>query len=113
MNNLRILCVHSGPGMQKLRQTLESEGYEVVPTASGGKALDVLSSQNVDGVVLDFDAKVPGGFSLRNWIHHQCPDMPMLLFNEIDDIERLPLHVFRAYLQQPAPPDAILAHLKN
>jgi hypothetical protein len=37
----------------------------------------------------------------------------MLLFDEVEDVERLPLHVFRAYLRQPAPPDAILAHLNN
>ena len=113
MNTLRILCVHTGPGMNKLRQALESQGYEVLPAASGGKALDVLTSQQVDGVVLDFDAKAPGGCSLRTRIGHRRPDLPMLLFNQVEDIERLPLHVFGAYLQQPAPPDAILAHLKN
>ncbi|MGZ4787387.1 MAG: response regulator [Terriglobales bacterium] len=113
MNIRRILCVHHGPGMGRLRQALESEGYEVVPASNGGKALDVLSSQDVDGVVLDFDAEAPGGFSLRTRIHHQRPDIPMLLFDDVNDIEHLPLHVFRAYLQHPGPPDAILAHLKN
>jgi CheY-like chemotaxis protein len=113
MNTLRILCVHDGPGMQKLRQTLESEGYEVVPVVNGGKALDVLTSEDVDGVVLDFDATAPGGYSLRTRIGHHRPDLPMLLFDEVEDVERLPLHVFRAYLRQPAPPDAILAHLNN
>ena len=99
--------------MQKLRKALESAGYEVVPAGNGGKALDVLSSEQVDGVILNFDATAPGGFSLRTRIHNQRPEMPMLLFHEVEDIEHLPLHVFDAYLQQPGPPDAILAHLKN
>ncbi|HVZ17187.1 MAG TPA: response regulator [Terriglobales bacterium] len=113
MSNRRILCVHEGPDMQKLRQALESDGYEVVSAVTGINALDVLSSQPVDGVVLDFDAKGPGGIALRNRIFHQRPDMPMLLFRDIDDLEHMPISVFRAYLQQPEAPDTILAHLKN
>ncbi len=113
MNIRRVLCVHEGPGLKKLQQALESEGYEVLPASNGSKALDVLSSQEVDGVVLDVDATAPGGYSLRGRIRHVHPELPMLLFDEVDDIERLPLHVFRAYLQQPESPDTILAHLNN
>ena len=113
MNTRRVLCVHDGPGMKKLQEALESEGYEVVPASNGSKALAVLSSQNVDGVVLDFDATAPGGYSLRSRIRHVHPELPMLLFDEVEDIERLPLHVFRAYLQQPESPDKIFAHMNN
>ena len=113
MNPRRVLCVHEGPGLNKLCAALESAGYEAVPAHDGGTALDVLSSQHVDGVVLDFDTEAPGGYSLRGRIHHHSPDMPMLLFDTVEDIEHLPLHVFRSYLQNPEAPDAIFAHIYN
>jgi len=112
MNTRRILCVHEGPGLQKLQQALESDGYEVVSAATGDTALTVLSTQTVDGVVLDFDALAPGGLSLRGRIHHQRPDMPMLLISDVEDLLH-PLTVFRACLKSPDALGAVLTHFVN
>jgi hypothetical protein len=35
--------------------------------------------------------------------------MPILLFTDVDEIRDIPLHVFRAYLEHPAPPAEIVA----
>ena len=113
MNPCRILCVHRGPDLDELRGVLEEEGYEVLPAADGGKAMDVLASQAVDGVVLDFDVCSPEGGALRNRIRHVLPDMPMLLFRDVAEVKQLPLKVFRAYLSEPEYPGDVLAHLKN
>jgi len=113
MNPCRILCVHDGPELDELRNVLEEEGYEVLPAADGVKAMDVLSNEPVDGVILDFDLAAPGGWSLRNLIRHACPEMPMLLMRDVTEVKQLPLRVFRAYLKAPESPDAVLAHLKN
>jgi len=113
MNPCRILCVHQGPELDELRHQLESDGYEVFPAADGGKAMDLLSSQPVDGVILDSDLSAPDGCTLRNRILHALPDMPLLLFREVSEVKHLPLKVFRAYLDDPDAPDAVLAHLKN
>lgn len=113
MNPRRILCVHDGPELDELRDVLEEDGYEVLPAADGRKALDVLSSEAVDGVVLDFDLSAPGGGALRNRIRHNLPDMPMLLFHDVAELKHLPVKVFRAYLSDPDSPDAVLAHIYN
>jgi DNA-binding response OmpR family regulator len=112
MNFRRILCVHNGPNLAGLRGTLEQQGYEVVPAKDGAKALDVLSKQEVDGVIMDYDLAAPGG-TLRNCIRHQCPDMPMLLVRSVEELRTLPLRVFGAYLTTPEAPDAVFAHLKK
>jgi hypothetical protein len=45
---------------------------------------------------------------MRNLLRHLYPDMPILLFSDVDEIRDIPLHVFRAYLEHPGPPDEIL-----
>ena len=99
MSTRRILCVQRGPGLQQLTNTLKSDGYEVLPAANGAAALDLLSSEAVDGVVLGFDIASSDWRTLRNRILHQHPDMPMLLFSDLDDIKRMPLDVFRACVE--------------
>jgi CheY-like chemotaxis protein len=108
----RILYVHEEiAGLDDLLGTLVLEGYDVVPVVDGAKALDLLSSEEVDGVVLDYDMEAPDGRTLRTQISHRCPDMPILLFREGKELSQLPLAVFRAYLRHPEPPDLVLAHL--
>jgi DNA-binding response OmpR family regulator len=96
MSTRRILCVHEGPGLQQLTDSLRVEGYEVLPASDSTKALDLLSSQEIDGVVLDYDLSAPGGYSLRGRIQHERPGMPMLLFNSIEELRQTPIEVFRA-----------------
>src|SRR6201989_3039541 len=87
MSALRILCVHRKPAqLEALKGVLEEDGYHVLWAADGTKALDVLSHQVVDGVVLNFDMEGPGGVMLRHRIQHQRPDMPMLLVDDVKDM---------------------------
>ena len=114
MSAQRILCVHEEPGeLEELREVLELHGYQVLPAADAGRALDMLRSQAIDGVVLDYHVRTPSGITLRSRIHHQRPDIPILLFGDLQDVMHLPLQVFRAYLSTPQPPDLVFAHLEN
>jgi len=113
MNPRRILCVHAGPGLKEIRNLLEVNGYEVLPASDGHKAMALLSSEELDGVVLDYDAAAPDGRMLRSRIRHTCPELPMLLFHDVEELKHLPLRVFGAYLSAPDSPDAVLAHLGN
>jgi CheY-like chemotaxis protein len=114
MSAQRILCVHEEPGeLEELSEVLELHGYDVVPAANGGKALDMLRSQPIDGVVLDYHVGTPSGIALRSRIRHQRPDIPILMFDDVQDVVQLPLEVFRAYLSTPEPPDLVFAHMEN
>ena len=112
MNPRRILCVHDGPGLEEICNLLEVKGYEVL-ASDGKKALAVLSSEAVDGVVLDYDAAAADGRMLRGRIAHTCPEVPILLFRDVEEVKHLPLRVFGAYLREPDSPDAVLAHMQN
>jgi DNA-binding response OmpR family regulator len=114
MSARRVLCVHQKPKqLETLRGVLEEDGYDVLPAADGIKALDVLSHQDVDGVIIGYDIEGPGGVTLRTRIQHQCPDVPILMVDEVQNVTRISLQMFGAYLKHPAPPEAVFAHLKN
>jgi DNA-binding NtrC family response regulator len=105
----RILCVHECVAvLLELEKTLESAGYEVIAASSGEQALHIIAQERVDGVVLGYDVEALGRRSLRKLVHHLYPELPMLLFSEVDEIRNIPLHVFRAYLEHPGPPAAVL-----
>ena len=114
MNTPRILCVlEKGPKLDELRSELEHAGYEVVRAYTGAEALDLLGSEHLDGVVLDYQIQTSGGVSLRNRIRRVNPDMPILLFSELDEIKSIPLDVLRAYLRNPGPPESVLAGMSR
>ena len=113
MSTRRILCVHEGPELQRLTQTLTLDGYEILNASNGTKALDLLSSQKIDGVILDFDLPAPGGYTLRSRIRHQRPDMPMLLFNDAGEIGETQIGVFRACVDEDAEAAFELASFYN
>ena len=113
MGKSRILCIHQGPELKHLCGVLEQDGNEVLRASDAGKALDLLASTQVDGVVLDSGLRGPDGVSLRRHIYHQCPEIPMLLIEETGDVRETPLDVFCAYLHEPRSPELIFAHLRN
>ncbi len=100
MSTRRILCVHEGPELQQLTKTLSLDGYEVLNAPNGTKAMDLLSSQEIDGVILDYDLPAPGGYTLRGRIQHQRPGMPMLLFDNAGELGETEIDVFRACVEE-------------
>ena len=105
MNTSRILCVHENRAvLHELEQALTKTGCDVVLAEDGTHAVQILEHDHVDGIVLSFDMEAPDGRSLRNQIRHVCPEMPLLLFSNMDEIRDAPLHVFSAYLQHQGLP---------
>jgi|SRR3954470_15437258 DNA-binding NtrC family response regulator len=102
MTTPRMLCVAESVWvLDELRRVLEIAGYEVVSASTGKHALRIVTHESVDGIVLSFDMKAPDGRALRNQIGHVHPEVPMLLFSDVEEIRDMPLHVFRAYLDNP------------
>ena len=56
MSGMKILCVEDQPeDMAVLAYMLEGIGYEVMPARTGGQAIDLLTKQAIDGVLLECD----------------------------------------------------------
>ena len=102
MTMLRILCVHEDESvLETLGRALQTAGYGMLSAKDGEGALRMLSGERVNGIVLDYEMAAPDGRSLRNQIQHLYPNVPMLLFSDVDEIRDMPLHVFGAYLEHP------------
>ena len=105
----RVLWVHDGADqLQAIKHNLQRAGYEVLSACDGSEALHLLATEQVDGVVLKSQVDAPGGTSLRFQIQRISPDVPCLMYSGESEVGSLPLSVFRAYLDDPAPPVNLL-----
>jgi len=81
MSVARVLCVENHPeSMGALKYILEKAGYEVTPATTGDQALRLLTTLNVDGVLLEYDLQDATGSVLRAEMKRIKPYVPVLLF---------------------------------
>ncbi len=105
----RILCVHeSGTVLRELRHLMESEGFGVITANDGRAAMEVLSCGGIAGIMMGANLAAPNGRLLRNEIWHRYPELPLLMFSDVEEVVHMPFEVFREYLKHPGPPAAVL-----
>jgi len=100
MSGMKILCVESQPEhMAILTSMLEGIGYEVMAASSGGQAIDLLTEQAIDGVLLEYNLPDETGVELRAQLKRIQPDLPVLLFEGIGSQTPFMVRFFDAYLR--------------
>jgi DNA-binding NtrC family response regulator len=95
-----ILYVDSGRSLTIVRQILEQDGCDVVPSDSSEHALSVLARQPIDGVVLSYNEGNTESLSLRNQISHIEPYLPVLLLSDHGSAMRASLHTLTSYIRE-------------
>ena len=81
MDVMKILCVeHQPDSLEALTCMLEGTGYEVMAATSAGQALDLLTRNPVDGVLLEYSLPDATGIAVRAEMKRIKPDVPVLLF---------------------------------
>jgi CheY-like chemotaxis protein len=97
----KILCVEShSENMALLTCILEGIGYEVMPASNGAQAIEMLTKQAVDGVLLEYNLPDVAGTTVRAQIKAVKPDMPVLLFAGVGTQTPIMLRFFDAYLRK-------------
>ena len=82
---MRILLVEDEESIRNLlRLNLELEGYEVVCTANGRKALDLIEGQHFDLLLLDVMLPDVDGFTITEQVRLSNPEVPILLLTAKD-----------------------------
>jgi len=100
MSGMKILCVEDHPeDMAILAYMLEGIGYEVMPASNGGQAIDLLTKQAIDGVLLECNLPDATGTTLRAKLKAIRPDVPIMLFAGIGSQTPFMLRFFDAYLR--------------
>jgi CheY-like chemotaxis protein len=106
MSISRVLCVENHPEyMGALKSVLEKAGYEVTPATTGDQALRLLTTLQVDGVLLEYDLQEATGSVLRAEMKRIKPYVPVLLFAGIGSQTPFLLRFLDAYLRHPGKPE--------
>ena len=109
MSQTRVLCVENRPEyMDALKYMLKTAGYEVTAATNGDQALRLLTTLDVDGVLLEYDLPDATGSAVRAEMKRIKPDVPVLLFAGIGSQTPFLLRFLDAYLQSPARLDSDL-----
>ena len=70
-----LLCIHRDPAQLSL---LKENGYELVTAGSGSDALQLLMSQSVDAVVLDYELSLLQGAAVAEEMKEVKPQVPIV-----------------------------------
>ena len=82
---MRILLVEDEESIREtLKLNLELEGYEVVSTANGRKALEYIGGQHFDLLLLDVMLPEVDGFTIAEQVRLGNPDVPILILTAKD-----------------------------
>jgi CheY-like chemotaxis protein len=80
MSHIRVLCVQNhSEYVGTLKYMLETAGYEVMVSTNRGQALRLLTTLDVDGVLLEYDLPDATGIAVRAEMQRIKPDVPVLL----------------------------------
>lgn len=100
MSTVRVLCVeHHVEYLDALKYMLETAGYEVVSATTGSQGLSMLTSQPIDGVLLEYELPDAMGTSIRAEMKRIKPEVPVLLFAGVGGQTPFLLRFFDAYLR--------------
>jgi CheY-like chemotaxis protein len=100
MSGMKILCVEDQPeDMAILAYMLEGIGYEVMSASNEGQAIDLLTKQAIDGVLLECNLPDATVDTLRAKLKAIRPDVPIMLFAGIGSETPFMLRSFDAYLR--------------
>jgi DNA-binding response OmpR family regulator len=103
MSQTRVLCVENHPEyLEALKYVLETAGYEVMAATNGDQALRLVTTLDVDAVLLEYDLPDAAGSAVRAEMKRIKPDVPVLLFAGIGSQTPFLLQFLDAYLQSPA-----------
>ncbi len=106
MNAVKVLCVENHlEYLDALKCMLETAGYEVVSATTGDQGLSMLSSQPIQGVLLEYDLPDAAGSSVRAEMKRIKPDVPVLLFAGVGSQTPFLLRFFDAYLRNADRPE--------
>lgn len=112
MSPTRVLCVENYPEyMGALKYMLEKAGYEVMAATNGDQALRLLTTLDVDGVLLEYDLPDATASAVRAEMKRIKPDVPVLLFAGIGSQTSFLLRFLDAYLRNPEKGEYVLRDL--
>lgn len=106
MNTVKVLCVENhAEYLDALKYMLEMAGYEVVSATTASQGLSILTTQPVQGVLLEYDLPDATGTAVRVEMKRIKPEVPVLLFAGVGSQTPFLLRFFDSYLRKAERPE--------
>lgn len=99
----KVLVVDDDIHIQKLyKEELEEEGYEVIVTGSGAKAMELFIQENPDIVTLDILMPDVDGIKLLRQMKEKKPRLPIIMSTAYDYRDDFAVWASEAYIVKSA-----------
>ncbi len=106
----RLLCIDAQRAeLSRVKDAVERAGYEVLTAETGRQGLEMFTSEQVDGVLLNPGLPDADGAQFERELARLKPDVPLLLF--AGSVDAVPWRFLDAYLQHPDAPDVLMARV--
>jgi CheY-like chemotaxis protein len=105
----RILCINDDEQeLSVLRIVLETNGYRVIPAASGEQAIGLFPENRIDLVLADYAMPQMDGDQLIERLKQMAPHIPMILLG----VDLWPTHADALLLKRACPASELLDRIK-
>jgi CheY-like chemotaxis protein len=102
----RIICVDDSKlVLQILEWYLQSRGYTVFSCSNGREALDLLTREHIDAVVVDYHMPEMSGDELAAAVRSLAPRMPIAMFSGDASIPGSALTLVDRFIEKGLPGD--------
>lgn len=90
---IKLLCIDDDEQLLSLLKfSLQEHGFSVVATSDASRALEVLSGNSIDIVILDYRMPIVDGEAVAQEIRRTRPLLPIIMYSA--DLEQVPPRVF-------------------
>jgi CheY-like chemotaxis protein len=111
---LTLLCIDDEPNVLAIRKMLlESVGYRVLLAESGPQGLDLLQSEPVHTVILDYRMPEMTGAEVAERIRAIRPWLPIIMLSAYVDLTERQLKDVDAYVTKGESPDVLLRTIEG
>jgi DNA-binding NtrC family response regulator len=112
-----ILVIEDKESMlDMLKQTLEAEGYQVIPAKDGAEGIRRLSDERIGLVLTDLKLPKKDGFDVLKAVHEDNPLLPVIVMTAFGTIETAVKAVKQGafdFLTKPFDTDHLLVLIKR
>ena len=109
-----LLCIDDDVSSTSIRKlVLESEGYSVFIANSGREGLELLTSQQVDAVILDYFMPEMNGGEVAAEIRSIKPGVPILMLSACLEVPASVIAIVDACVSKGEPPTVLFSHIES
>lgn len=99
--------------LSTMKEILEKEGYKVESATDGSQALDKLTSNNFDLILIDIKMPTLSGYDLCRLLREKVNGNVKIVYISIVPEKEVSMENISGFIQKPFTPESFLASIKK